>query len=183
MPTRPPLASNCSSTSKRRRRSPTRQRSRVVAKLGPVVRVVADDERSQLRNRTLAEQRLLDKLRAALHVAPSSASDSADSRLAASPHRGQEAAWRDQTSSSPAVDRRLTRATPRTRVSQRTRRWWVGSSTRRRDRRCTGRSAGTEGDAEPGTDRTTHLRHGVLPVVLAGAPHHEQVAVTEIPRA
>ena len=44
------------------------QRARVVAKLGGVVRVVADDERSQLRNRALAEQRLVAKLRDALHV-------------------------------------------------------------------------------------------------------------------
>ena len=44
------------------------QRARVHAKLGPVVRVVADDERSQLRNRTLAEERLVAKLREALHV-------------------------------------------------------------------------------------------------------------------
>ena len=44
------------------------QRRRVVAKLGPVVRVVADDERSQVRNRALAEERLASKLRGALHV-------------------------------------------------------------------------------------------------------------------
>ena len=44
------------------------QRDRVVSKLGPIVRVVADDERSQIRNRTLAEERLADRLRAALHV-------------------------------------------------------------------------------------------------------------------
>jgi ribosome-associated protein len=44
------------------------QRSRVVAKLGAVVRVVADDERSQLRNRSIAEQRLVAKLRGALQV-------------------------------------------------------------------------------------------------------------------
>ena len=44
------------------------QRARVVAKLGPVVRVVADDERSQLRNRVLAEERLAAKLRGALQV-------------------------------------------------------------------------------------------------------------------
>ena len=44
------------------------QRERLLAKLGPVVRVVADDERSQLRNRTLAEDRLAAKLRDALHV-------------------------------------------------------------------------------------------------------------------
>jgi ribosome-associated protein len=44
------------------------QRERVLARLGPVVRVVADDERSQLRNRTLAEERFAAKLRGALHV-------------------------------------------------------------------------------------------------------------------
>lgn len=44
------------------------QRDRVVAKLGPEVRVVVDDERSQTRNRALAEQRLAERLRAALHV-------------------------------------------------------------------------------------------------------------------
>lgn len=44
------------------------QRARVLARLGPTVRIVADDERSQLRNRTLAEERLAAKLRGALHV-------------------------------------------------------------------------------------------------------------------
>ena len=44
------------------------QRERLIAKLGSVVRVVADDERSQFRNRTLAEERLAAKLRDALHV-------------------------------------------------------------------------------------------------------------------
>ena len=44
------------------------QRDRVRSKLGSVVRVVVDDERSQLRNRALAEERLAERLRAALHV-------------------------------------------------------------------------------------------------------------------
>ena len=44
------------------------QRARVIDKLGPVVRIVADAERSQLRNRAVAEERLADKLRGALHV-------------------------------------------------------------------------------------------------------------------
>ena len=44
------------------------QRERVRRALGPVVRVVADDERSQLRNRALAEERLASRLRTALHV-------------------------------------------------------------------------------------------------------------------
>lgn len=46
------------------------QRERVLAALGPTVRVVADDERSQIRNRALAEQRLVERLRSALYVPP-----------------------------------------------------------------------------------------------------------------
>ena len=45
-----------------------RQRARVIAKLGPVVTAVAQDERSQLRNRELALDRLSQKLAAALVV-------------------------------------------------------------------------------------------------------------------
>ena len=44
------------------------QKRRVVAKAGPVLRAVAQDERSQLRNRELAIERLVAALRAALHV-------------------------------------------------------------------------------------------------------------------
>ena len=44
------------------------QKRRVVARVGPVLRAVAQDERSQLRNRELAVERLVDKLRAALAV-------------------------------------------------------------------------------------------------------------------
>ena len=44
------------------------QRRRVVAKAGPVLRAVAQDERSQLRNRELATERLVASLRAALRV-------------------------------------------------------------------------------------------------------------------
>ena len=44
------------------------QRDRVRSKLGSEVRVSADDERSQLRNRELAEQRLADRVRDALRV-------------------------------------------------------------------------------------------------------------------
>ena len=45
-----------------------RQKHRVRAKVGPVVRAVAQDERSQARNRDLAIERLVGKLRDALHV-------------------------------------------------------------------------------------------------------------------
>ena len=44
------------------------ERRRVLAKLGPVVRSIAQDERSQLRNRELATERVVAALREALHV-------------------------------------------------------------------------------------------------------------------
>ena len=44
------------------------QKRRVVARVGPVLRAVAQDERSQARNRELAVERLAEKLRAALAV-------------------------------------------------------------------------------------------------------------------
>lgn len=45
-----------------------RQRDRLLTKLGPEVRVVASDERSQTRNRELALARLRERIAAALHV-------------------------------------------------------------------------------------------------------------------
>lgn len=47
-----------------------RQRARLLERLGRVVRVVASDERSQLRNRELARARLAGRLREALRVEP-----------------------------------------------------------------------------------------------------------------
>jgi ribosome-associated protein len=44
------------------------QKRRVVAKSGPVLRAVAQDERSQMRNRELAVERLVEQLRLALRV-------------------------------------------------------------------------------------------------------------------
>ena len=44
------------------------QKRRVLAKAGPVLRAVAQDERSQLRNRELAVERLVEQLRQALKV-------------------------------------------------------------------------------------------------------------------
>jgi ribosome-associated protein len=46
-----------------------RQRERLLEKLGPTVRVVVDEHRSQARNRTLAYERLAGRLAAALVVA------------------------------------------------------------------------------------------------------------------
>ena len=44
------------------------ERRRVLAKLGPVVRSIAQDERSQLRNRELAVERILEQIREAVKV-------------------------------------------------------------------------------------------------------------------
>jgi ribosome-associated protein len=52
-------------------RSPSlgpRQRSRLIDRLGPEVRIVADDERSQVRNRQLAVERFRARMADALHV-------------------------------------------------------------------------------------------------------------------
>ena len=45
-----------------------RQKQRVVAKAGPVLRAIAQDERSQTRNKELALERLTEVLREALRV-------------------------------------------------------------------------------------------------------------------
>jgi ribosome-associated protein len=45
-----------------------RQRARLLESLGPVVRAVAGEERSQARNRAVALERLARRLAAALHV-------------------------------------------------------------------------------------------------------------------
>jgi len=45
-----------------------RQKDRILERLGPVVRVVVDAERSQARNRALAQQRLAARLAGALRV-------------------------------------------------------------------------------------------------------------------
>lgn len=44
------------------------ERRRVLEKLGPVVRSIAQDERSQLRNRELATDRIVEQLREAVKV-------------------------------------------------------------------------------------------------------------------
>jgi ribosome-associated protein len=45
-----------------------RQRARLLERFGPSIRVAVDDERSQLRNRALAQERLAARLEAALRV-------------------------------------------------------------------------------------------------------------------
>lgn len=72
----------------------TAQRARVTERLGDELRVVVDDERSQLRNRALAEERLVARLQSALYVEPPRRATrptkgSKDRRLKAKQHRGQ----------------------------------------------------------------------------------------------
>ena len=81
------------------------ERQRVIDKLGEVVRVVVDDERSQLRNRTLAAERMAAKLRGALHVQRR--------RRATKPTRGSQRRRSDQKSNSSAVDRPATNSCER----------------------------------------------------------------------
>jgi ribosome-associated protein len=45
-----------------------RQRTRLLERFGPSIRVAVDEERSQLRNRVLAQQRLAARLEAALRI-------------------------------------------------------------------------------------------------------------------
>ena len=78
------------------------ERRRVLDKLGPVVRSVAQDERSQLRNRELATDRIIEQLREATHVRrtrratkPSKASQ--ERRLDEKRRRGQTKRLRHDT--------------------------------------------------------------------------------------
>ena len=56
----------------------------MLERLGPVVRAVAQDERSQLRNRELATERILEQLREAVQVRRPRRADEADRGVAAS---------------------------------------------------------------------------------------------------
>lgn len=58
------------------------QRARLLERLGPEVVAVAADERSQLRNRALALERLAGRIRVGLHVEPP--------RVATRPTRGSQ---------------------------------------------------------------------------------------------
>jgi ribosome-associated protein len=80
-----------------------RQRARLLEKLGPRVRIVASERRSQLQNREVALERLRDRLANALHVEPP--------RVATRPSR---AAKRNRVEQKRRVgERKRTRRAPR----------------------------------------------------------------------
>ena len=81
-----------------------RQRARLLEKLGPVVRVVASDERSQARNRELALERMRSRLAEALRiprhrVATAPTRSSKERRLASKHRRGEIKRMRGQAPS------------------------------------------------------------------------------------
>ncbi len=78
-----------------------RQRARLMERLGPEVRVVAEDERSQARNRALALERLKERLASALRietprVATAPTASSARRRLESKRRRGEVKRQRTQ---------------------------------------------------------------------------------------
>jgi ribosome-associated protein len=78
------------------------ERKRVLAKLGAVVRSVAQDERSQLRNRELATDRIVEQLREAVKVrrkrkATKPTAASRERRLEEKKRRGQTKRLRRST--------------------------------------------------------------------------------------
>jgi ribosome-associated protein len=78
------------------------ERRRVLGKLGPVVRAIAQDERSQLRNRELATDRIVDQLREASKVrrkrqATKPTKASQERRLDEKKRRGQTKRLRNST--------------------------------------------------------------------------------------
>jgi ribosome-associated protein len=80
-----------------------RQRARLLEKLGPRVRIVASERRSQLQNRELALDRLRERLAEALHVDPP--------RVATKPSRSAKRARVEQKRR--VGERKRTRRAPR----------------------------------------------------------------------
>ena len=79
-----------------------RQRARLLERLGPRVRVVTSERRSQLQNRELALERLRDRIANALHVEPP--------RVATRPSRASKRARVEQKRRQ--GERKRTRRTP-----------------------------------------------------------------------
>ncbi len=82
------------------------QKRRLVTKLGPVVRAIAQDERSQSRNRELALERLEAQLREALKIPRNRRPTKPTKAAKGAPPRHEEAARDDEAASPPASLRR-----------------------------------------------------------------------------
>ena len=78
------------------------QKRRVIARAGPVCRAVAQDERSQSRNRELAVERLVEKLRAALAVPREGRDRTRPSTGTRAPVDREEATREDEAATPPA---------------------------------------------------------------------------------
>ena len=74
-----------------------RQKQRVIARVGPVLRAVAQDERSRTRNTELALERLVAQLRDALHVERTAGQDEAVRGGTRTAARAEEAARGHET--------------------------------------------------------------------------------------
>ena len=88
------------------------QKRRVVARTGPVLRAVAQDERSQMRNRELAVERLVVALREALTVErrrrPTTPSRAArERRLESKRQRAQTEQYKEVRKQHPRIERKL----------------------------------------------------------------------------
>ena len=78
------------------------QRDRIAARLGPVVRAVAQDTRSQARNRELALERLRGRLEGALAVPAPAPRDQAHRRIEAAARGVEAPARRGEAAAPPA---------------------------------------------------------------------------------
>ena len=77
------------------------QKARVISRVGPVLRAVAQDERSQARNRQLAVERLVDELARRPARRPPPPRDRPDEGVAGTTARRQTPADRDQAAATP----------------------------------------------------------------------------------
>ena len=77
------------------------QKRRVLAKAGPTLRAIAQDERSQLRNRELAIERLVEQLRQALKVERRRVATKPTKARTGTAARDEEAAFADEEAAAP----------------------------------------------------------------------------------
>ena len=96
-------ASRRSSTSRPRQALSDAERRRVLERLGPVVRAIAQDERSQLRNRELATERIVEQVAEAARPRRKRRPTAADRGVARAAPRARSGARRSCKQSPPAA--------------------------------------------------------------------------------